>query len=89
MRKNLKREHQIIDLKFDNFIQHPMEVLTVLYDQFQWELSEEAKKKFETFLKENPKGKYGNHEYTLETFGLTPQEIETKFDTYLKFLKKL
>jgi hypothetical protein len=89
VRKNLKREHQIIDLKFDNFIQHPMEVLTVLYDQFQWELSEEAKKKFETFLKENPKGKYGNHEYTLETFGLTPQEIETKFDTYLKFLKKL
>mgnify|MGYP001571191736 FL=1 len=89
IRKNLKREHQIIDLKFDNFIEHPMEVLSMLYDQFQWELSEETKQKFQIFLEANPKGKHGNHEYALKDFGLTNQEIESKFEVYIKFLKKL
>jgi hypothetical protein len=89
IRKNLKKEHQIIDLKFDNFIEHPMEVLSMLYDQFQWELTEEVKQKFQVFLEANPKGKHGNHEYALKDFGLTESEIETKFEVYLKFLKKL
>ena len=89
VRKNLKREHQIIDLKFDNFIEHPLEVLAVLYEQFQWELTEEVKAKFKPFLKNNPKDKHGSQEFSLESFGLTHQELDTKFENYLKFLRKL
>ena len=89
VRKSLNKEHQIIDLKFENFSEHPMEVLSVLYDQFQWELTEEAKQRFQSFLKSNPKEKQKKQDYTLATFGLTKKEVSTKFETYLNFLDQL
>ena len=88
-RKNLNKEDQIIDLKFEDFIGNQMAVVEQIYERFNWQLSDESKGNMQTFLKENPPGKHGVHNYTLEQFGLNEQIINKKFKNYIDFIEKL
>ena len=88
-RKALDKDHQIIDLKFSDFIQDQVGLVGQIYERFGWELSEEALHKFETFINENPKDKHGVHSYMLEDFGLSEAEISKMYQPYIEFLKTL
>ena len=40
----------------------------------------------DSFLAEQPRGKHGVHEYSLEEFDISPKELTTHFADYLDFL---
>lgn len=86
-RKKLKKEDQIIDLIFEDFVKDQIGTVKEIYDHFGWELSQTAVTKFEQFLDKNPKDKYGRHVHSLETFGLTTEGISEQFKEYLDFLE--
>jgi hypothetical protein len=88
-RKNLGREDQIIDLKFDVFADDHIGSIRKIYQRFGWELSEIALVHFREFLIQNPKGKNGVHYYTPETFGLTKEMINAEFSAYNDFISSL
>ncbi len=85
-RRALNKEKQIIDLRFEDFVQDHLAVVQRIYDHFGWELSAEAKASMQQFLANNPKDKHGAHRYTLTDFGLTEQQIEQQFAPYIRFL---
>lgn len=88
-RKALHKEDQIIDLKFEDFIDNQMSVVEQIYSRFNWVLSGQSKENMQTFLKKNPPGKHGNHDYSLAQFGLKEEIINTKFKNYIDFIEKL
>lgn len=88
-RQELNKEEQIIDLRFEDFVQNQLGVVQQIYDHFGWDLSSAAKSKMQQFLAQNPKDKHGAHQYTLQDFGLTQQGIEQQFKTYIDFLEQL
>ena len=88
-RKTLQKEDQIIDLKFEDFIRDQMGTIRKIYERFGWELTDVAERNFKNFLAENPKDKHGKHEYSLDTFGLTEDNINRQFSQYLDFYKQL
>ena len=88
-RKELDKEDQIIDLKFDDFIQDQMGVVEQIYQRFSWNLSDASRESMRNFLITNPPGKHGTHEYTLEQFGLNEEKIEKQFKSYIEFINRL
>jgi len=88
-RKRLNKEDQIIDLKFEDFVQDQVGTIERVYEHFGWELEKDTIQKFQRFLDANPKDKHGAHIYSLETFGLTETGIREKFHQYHDFLSTL
>ena len=88
-RQELNREAQIIDVKFEDFVQDQMTIIRQIYTHFGWELSEDATTNMQQFLVNNPKDKHGKHDYALADFDLTEADIETQFCNYIHFLNQL
>lgn len=88
-RKELNKEDQIIDLKFEDFLKDQTSIVEQIYDRFGWQISDEAGRNFKTFLAENPKDKHGKHEYSLDTFGLDEDTVNHQFAKYLEFYQQI
>ncbi|MCD4729707.1 MAG: sulfotransferase, partial [Bacteroidales bacterium] len=88
-RKSLKKEDQIIDLQFEDFVKDQIGTVRKIYDRFNWSLSDVALKNFSSFLEKNPKDKNGKHIYSLEIFGLNKDNINHQYRDYLAFLEEL
>ena len=88
-RTRIDKEDQIIDLKFEDFVQDQMKTVRSIYEHFGWTLTENVEHKMKKFLELNPKDKHGVHNYSLDKFGLTENGIETQYRTYIEFLNQL
>ena len=85
----IDREDQILDLRFDDFAATPMSIIDRIYAHFGWNLAGPDRTRMEAFLREERRGKHGDHEYSLGAFGLDPRELEHRYASYLEFLDGL
>jgi hypothetical protein len=85
----LQKEDQIIDLHFEDFVSDQVATAKKIYKKFNWKLTDETIEMFNNFLNENPKDKHGAHTYSLDTFGLSNEQINMQYTDYLTFLKQL
>ena len=88
-RRALGREDQIVDVLFDDFARDQIAVVDSIYERFGWELHAEDRARMETFVREEPRGKHGAHEYSLGQIGVTAEHIDRKFSHCLGFLDSL
>ena len=86
-RRRLDKEEQIVDVQFETFQRNQMAVVDSIYARFGWKLHPEDRERMEQFLREQPHGKHGVHEYSLEAFDVEQKEIKTYFGDYLDFLE--
>ena len=88
-RGRLDGKARVVDVQFDDFVRDQMAVVESIYERFGWHLRTEDRARMEGFLREEPQGKHGVHEYSLAQIGVTPAEIERRFANYLTFLETL
>jgi hypothetical protein len=88
-RKKLNREEQFLDLQFNDFVTDQMAVIKFIYKHFGWSLTDKAILQIQRFLQENPREKNGLHIYQPEDFGLTADQIHSKFEIYNRFLSSV
>ena len=88
-RRQYAGETQIVDVLFDEFARDQMAVVESIYARFGWQLRAEDRARMERFLREEPQGKHGVHEYSLAQIGVTSAEIEREYASYLDFLAGL
>ncbi|MEM7103869.1 MAG: sulfotransferase [Bacteroidota bacterium] len=88
-RQRINKEDQFIDLKFEDFVKDQLGTVRKIYERFGWTLSAKAEENMQAFLSNNPKDKHGKHNYSLEQFGLTESDIDSKYANYIQFLSTL
>lgn len=88
-RAALDKEDQIIDVRFDDFVEDQMGVIDGLYGRFGWELDAASRARMERFLVDERRGRHGEHEYSLAQIGLTESDIRRHYGDYLDFLRDL
>jgi len=88
-RRQYAGEAQIVDVLFDEFARDQMAVVECIYARFGWQLRAEDRVRMESFLRDEPQGKHGAHEYSLAQIGVTSAEIEREYASYLDFLAGL
>ena len=88
-RQSFGREEQIVDVLFDDFVRDQMAVVDSIYERLGWVLHTEDRARMEAFLQDEPRNKHGIHEYSLDSIGVTPEDINRKYSRYLGFLDSL
>lgn len=77
------RDDRIIDVHYADLMRDPMASLRKLYGALGDEFTPEAEASIQAWLDANPQGKFGRHEYKLDEFGLTVDQVRANFADYL------
>ena len=75
-------ERSIFDIQYADQLRDPIGVMRKLYAHFDEPLTAEAEGAMTTLLRDQPKGKHGKHEYSLEEFGLNKAYIRDHYRDY-------
>jgi hypothetical protein len=81
VRKQLRAD-QIIDVHHKQLINSPEAVIESIYDHFNLAFSKAAKKRMQTWLRDNPRSRFGSHDCSADEFGLLPAHERERFDFY-------
>ena len=74
---------RIVDLHYADVTRDPMSAIRKLYADLGDTLSAEAEAAMLAWLAENPQGKFGKHEYALDQYGLSVENLTPRFERYL------
>jgi hypothetical protein len=72
-----------LDIPYEALVQRPMDQLKRIYSGLGG-FTPELQQRFRKAEKENPYGKYGIHEYSLQDFGLTEEELINRNPAYME-----
>ena len=75
-------ESQLYDIRLRDMMANPMTVLEDLYSHFDLEYTPEIAGMFEDRISEKPTSQEGEHEYSIEDFGLTNEQVRETLKTY-------
>jgi len=83
-RDRLGDRARIVDVSYEDIVKDPLTVIGEIYARHNRALPPEATAAMRCWAAENPKGRFGKHEYTLEACGLTEKQIRSAFAPYLE-----
>lgn len=75
---------RFVDVTHDDFVDDSLAVVRRIYDHFEMPVTDAAQSAFEAHVAANPRGKHGKHEYSLEEYGLDPQQVRERFAPYVE-----
>ncbi|MGB5416328.1 MAG: sulfotransferase [Polyangiales bacterium] len=75
-------ESQLYDVRLRDLMANPMTVLKDIYAHFDLELNAEIAGLLEERIAEKPTSQEGEHEYAIEDFGLTDEQVRETLKTY-------
>ena len=73
---------QVLDVQYRDLVADPIACVKRIYAWADLELRPDAEAAMQSFLIEHKKDKHGRHEYTLEQFGLDPDEEIERYRAY-------
>lgn len=72
------------DMHFPDFVADQFAVVEKIYDAFDLPMSADGAAQMKAFIRDNPKGKHGAHNYTPEEFGVDPKRVRHAFRDYIE-----
>lgn len=75
-------ESQLYDVRLRDMMASPMTVLRDIYAHFDLELTPDVAGLLEQRISEKPTSQEGEHEYSIEDFGLTNEQVRETLKTY-------
>jgi len=78
---------RFFDVQYSDFVADPLSVMHQIHDYFDEPPAPETWQRMQQWVADNPQHKHGEHSYTLETFGLTPNQVDRKFADYIEYFK--
>lgn len=80
---------KVFDVAYDDFITNPTAQIQAIYQHFGLAYVQDNEQAFTQHTTSNRKNKHGAHNYQLEEFGLSANEIRLRYKTYTdKFIAK-
>jgi hypothetical protein len=81
-RRDPAKDARFFDIGFGQFQADPIPEMRKLYAWLADELPQETLDRMLAWRSDNPKDKYGKHEYSGATFGITEEALQTRFGEY-------
>lgn len=72
----------IYDLQYTDVMRDPIGEVKKIYQHFGEAFTAEAEAAMNAYMQANPKGRHGSHEYSLEDYGLTAEQVRAHFSDY-------
>jgi hypothetical protein len=78
-------ESRFFDLSHAEVVADPVAAVKRIYAQFGVAMTEDSERRLREHREHNPPGKYGEHRYSAEEFGLTTAMIHDRYAGYLDY----
>jgi hypothetical protein len=75
---------RIIDVDYRRFVSEPVATAERLHAAFNLRCDDELMGAFRRHVEENPKGRFGSHDYELEAYGVAPDRVRERFADYAR-----
>lgn len=75
---------RVLDIQFNDFIQDGVGTVQKIYQHFNLAWTDEVAKRFKAYDEAHPMNKHGKHDYRLEEYGLTREQILERFAGYIE-----
>ena len=76
------KDQGFVDVSYYDLMSDPLAELGRIYEQVGWALPESTRSKMEASRKVNRKDKHGRHQYKLEDFGMSGDDVEPVMAAY-------
>ena len=73
-----------VNVYYEDVVKDPISVAKRIYTQFGFPFDEQTVADIEEARKNNPQGKHGRTKYSLEMYGLTPEQVHKDFKEYIE-----
>ncbi|MGE5341223.1 MAG: sulfotransferase family protein [Candidatus Omnitrophota bacterium] len=73
---------RFLDISYKELVNNPAGTMMNIYNHFGYTIGEQMVNDVQHWVTQNPRHKHGVHEYSLEKFGLTDQDVERRFSRY-------
>jgi hypothetical protein len=74
------RPNQFMDVEYQQLLKNPLEIVKKIYGLAGRAVSDSARDCMQTWLDDHPPNKHGKHEYRLEDYGITEEEVFESFN---------
>jgi hypothetical protein len=78
---------RVADLKFRDLMADPLPAARTIYDRFGWELTADVEDRMAAFLRDNPRERWGGHEYTFADTGLDLAAVRDRTARYSAYFE--
>jgi hypothetical protein len=75
---------RFIDVDYRRFVADPLATVESIYAHFDLPLGAATRRAMREYVDANPRGKHGVHEYSLEQYGLTANQVTERLATYIE-----
>ena len=86
-RREKEGEHKFVDVQYKKLASDTLGEMERLYSAIGIKLTATVKMKMATYLSENKQHKHGKHTYSLEEFGVDPNDVDRAFKVHKDFFK--
>ncbi len=87
--KQNKDKYRFTNIQYEQLVRDPINALKQIYADRDETISPELESIFLIANKENPKGKYGKHLYSMDDFGIDKEFIDRYTSDYQKFQQEI
>ncbi len=77
-------DSRVVDIRYTDFVAHTMAVVDEIYDRLALPYSDAVRGAIANYVEQHPRGKHGSHDYQLEQFGLTREQVLERFSDYIQ-----
>lgn len=74
---------RFVDVDYRQFVADPMASVRRIYRAFGLELSSHSERTMQEYVAANPQKKHGMHRYSMEEYGLSPEQVRTRLEFYI------
>jgi len=82
-----KEKQPFYNVEYSEMIKNPIEIIRGIYDQYGIAFTADAEERMRSWLANNPQHKHGRHQYSMEEYGLTEEDITSTMGPYLDYFK--
>jgi hypothetical protein len=75
---------RFIDVNHDDFVGDSLGTVGRIYEHFGLPIGDDAAASLKAHIETNPKGRHGKHEYNLDDWGLTADDVAKRFEPYVE-----
>jgi len=74
--------HKFCHVKYTNLVSHPEREVIDIYKQLDLTYTSDVEESVTNWISNNPKGKHGTHQYSLEQYGLSEKIVDDALQEY-------
>jgi hypothetical protein len=74
---------RFVDVDYREFVADPMASVKEIYRAFHLEFSAATERTMQEYVTANPQKKHGTHRYSMDEYGLTPEQVRARLRFYI------